>query len=288
MGEYSAYLGRNTHGPDATANAIILKRNYPGNEHLAFLIVEGETDRTFYRNFINKAKCQISVAHNKSAVIQVVAILEKEVFSGFLATVDADFDILEGKSPPSQNVLFTDVHDIEMMILKSGALEKVLGEFGAEEKIDKHQNDGKDVRTMLLECSVPLGYLRLISVRESLSLKFEGLDFADFVDRETLKLDLSKLLRAVKGRSQRQDIADKQLLASIQGLKRDTYDIWHLCSGHDVISVLSVGLRKAIGSWNANDVKLEILERNLRLAFERAHFQETRLYALIQQWEKDN
>lgn len=55
-----------------------------------------------------------------------MSILEKDAFLGVLAIVDADFDILESKLPESKNVLFTDAHDLETMIMKSFALEKVL------------------------------------------------------------------------------------------------------------------------------------------------------------------
>ena len=56
------------------------------------------------------------------------------------------FDILEGTVPLSQNLLFTDTHDLETMLLNSPALEKVLSEHGSETKIN---NFAKDIRQTL-------------------------------------------------------------------------------------------------------------------------------------------
>jgi len=287
MGDYSEYRHRGLRSPDGIANRIILTRQYPGNEFLSFLIVEGEDDWNFYKTFVDKHKCQISSAYGKSIAIQVLSILEKDKFPGVLLIVDADFDILEGKFPSNRNMLFTDTHDLETMIIRSPALEKVLGEFGSEEKIGQITRDtGKDMRAILLASSMPIGYLRWVSLREELSLKFEDLDFAQFINRETLTIDLSDFIRVVKNKSQRHDIAGTRLKASMQDVKNDTHDPWQVCCGHDLICILSIGLRKAIGTWNASDVKPDILERSLRLAFEGSYFYKTQLYVSIQQWEK--
>lgn len=52
-----------------------------------------------------------------------------------------------------------------------------------------------------------------------------------------------------------------------------SHDDWCTGCGHDVIGILSIGLRKAIGSSTAGAVSPDILERSLRLAYERAYFQ---------------
>ena len=42
----------------------------------------------------------------------------------------------------------------------------------------------------------------------------------------------------------------------------------------------------AWGTWNTNDVKPELLERELRLAYETSYFYQTQLCILIQDWQK--
>ncbi len=289
MGNVSDYKDGVVGGPDDIANEIMLTRDDPGNRFLAFLLVEGHTDRNFYKTFINKSKCQITITYSKSTALQIVSILEQEMFPGILAVVDADFDILEGKLPSSSNVLFTDAHDLETMLMKSPALERVLIEFGSEEKIDEIiEATNKDVRALLLECGMTIGYLRWVSLREKLSLTFEGLEFSQFIKKDFLHVKPLDCIRAVKNKSQRHDLADKQLEAYIQNLRDDTHDPWHVCCGHDLICILSVGLRRTIGTWNPNDIRPDVLERSFRLAFERSYFYKTQLYLSIQQWEMVN
>lgn len=298
MGDLSEYQRRELRSPDAIANAIIFKRDYPGNEHLSFLIVEGDTDRRFFRAYaVDEARCNINVAYSKSTALQVQSILAQSSFSGFLVIVDADFDFLESKSSGSSSLLFTDTHDLETMIIKSPAFEKVLDEFGSAEKVSQFvQKKGKGVLAVLIECCKPVGYLRWVSLREGLSLKFEELDFGKFISKETLNIDVLKLIRLVQSRSyhtdkvksQTQVITDNDIQQKMEQIYNNAHDSWHVCCGHDLVSVLSLGLCKALGSCNPSDVKIENLERSLRLAYERAHFQQTRLYASIQQWEQAN
>ncbi len=283
MGNNSDYKEGELSGPDEIANEIILIRDDPRKEHLSFLIVEGDTDRNFYKRLTNTNKCQITIAYSKSTALRVLSVLEKEALPGILVIVDADFDILEGKSPHSPNVLFTDTHDLETMIIKSPALEQVLDEFGSEKKIKEvAESTKKDVRTLLLECGMTIGYLRWVSLRENLSLKFESLEFAQFLNKDSLHIEQLHFLKAVKNKSQRLNIADTQLEAYIRDLRDDTHDPWHVCCGHDLVCILSTALRKTIGTWNPNDIRPDSLERNLRLAFERSYFYKTQLYLSIQ------
>jgi hypothetical protein len=280
-------------GPNDIANEIILTRDYPGNEFLSFLLVEGHADRNFYKTFADTNKCEITIAHNefdaRSTVLGVLSILEENSVPGVLAIVDADFDILEGKSPHSPNLLFTDTHDLETMLIKSPALEKVLIEFGSEKKIKEiTKSTKKDVRTLLLECGMTIGYLRWVSLRENLSLKFEGLEFAQFIKKDALHIEQLHCLQVVKNKSLRHNIADTQLETYIRDLRDDTHDPWHVCCGHDLVCILSTGLRKIIGTWDPKDVKPDNLERSFRLAFERSYFYKTQLYLSIRQWETVN
>ena len=53
MGNVSNYKDGQWDGPNDIANEIILTRNAPGNELISFLLVEGHTDKSFYRRFTN-------------------------------------------------------------------------------------------------------------------------------------------------------------------------------------------------------------------------------------------
>lgn len=270
--------------PDRIANRIRLLRNqsqYTGS----FLIVEGDTDARVWKNLVHSTKCRVEIAHNKNNAVAVIKILEQGKFAGVLVVVDADFDIVEGSVPLSPNLLFTDTHDIETMLLKSPALEKVLLEHGSEDKI---KSFAKDIRQTLLENAKVIGYLRWASLKFDYCLKFEDLAFKKFVDDRTLVLNQSELIKTVKNNSQKLGLDEQEIIVKMDSLKTNTQDIWYICCGHDMICILSIALCKALGSCNSKEVEPNVLEKYLRVAYESADFRLTKLYIAIQTWEQTN
>ncbi|HAG84438.1 MAG TPA: hypothetical protein DCL61_25610 [Cyanobacteria bacterium UBA12227] len=271
---------------DREANAIRLRRSsFSG----AFLLVEGRSDKIFYERFVDKVACEVVTVSGKPSsklrVIAVLEILEKSSFQGILAIVDADFDRLETSAHNSANLLRTDTHDLETMLLKSFALDKVIAEFGSEEKITKF---GRDVRTALLEAGASVGYLLWISKCDGLNLTFEGITFSKFIDEQTLQIDELGLIQEVKNKSQAFSLKNEDLQQRLISQKSNNHDPWQVCCGHNLVEILSLGLRKAIASTKAADVEPSSLERNLRLAYEEAYFRKTQLYLDIRAWERNN
>jgi hypothetical protein len=85
----------------------------------AFLVVEGDTDARVYKRFVDDSRCKVIPAHNKDNAVEILEILEKDRFPGVLVIVDADFWHLEGIKPESLNLLLTDTHDLETMIIST-------------------------------------------------------------------------------------------------------------------------------------------------------------------------
>ena len=141
---------------------------------------------------------------------------------------------------------------------------------------------------------MPIGYLRWISLRENLSLKFEDLKFEKFINREKLTINIAQLIKIAQSHtsnnrgSYKPPLKDDEIHVKIQQLSSNSHDPWHVCCGHDVINILSIGLCKAIGSNNSKEVKSDQLEMCLRLAYEQSYFSQTQLYLAIQNWEKVN
>lgn len=271
---------------DRVANQIrLLRSTYSGT----FLLVEGDSDKTFYERFVNKTLCElISLSGKPSSKVRVIAvlkILEESSFQGILAIIDADFDRLTALLEHSPNLLCTDTHDLETMVINSPAFDKVVLEFGSKEKI---ANFNQDIKLAMLKTGILVGYLRWISQRGQLNLTFEGIKFSKFIDEENLQIDELKLIREVKNKSQDYLLKNEDLQQQLTGQKSNNYDPWQVCCGHDLVEILSLGLRKAIGSNNAADVEPNSLERNLRLAYEEVYFCQTQLYSHICKWENSN
>ena len=278
---------RNYITADDVANGIRMARaQFSGT----FLIVEGQTaDLRVYKRLIDSKRVQVTPAHNKDNALAALKILEEADFTGVVAIIDADFWRLEGLCPTSPNQFITDTHDLETMLLESSSFDKLLDEFGSEQKITNFTANNKmNVRQTLLAAACPIGYLRWASQRNNLSLKFEEIVFSGFLDRNTLHVDISELIREVRNKSGRHDLGDNYLQGKIDELADSKHNSWDICCGHDLVCILSFGLRSILGSNNTNKVEPEALERLLRTGYESAYFLSTQLYHSLRGWETSN
>lgn len=267
---------------EVIANRILMMRTQHKG---AFLIVEGGWDVRLFKRFIDTSLCHVLDAQTKDNVLTAIGILEQRNFEGAVAIVDTDFSMLEGNQPTSRNVLLTDTHDIETMIISSPAMGKVLAEYGSQQKLAKLS---KDPCSILLHTATPVGYLRWVSLKFNLGLKFEELTFSHFVDKKTLEINVPTLLKVVRNHSRRPDLDIAKLHFEMLRLKNDEHNPWQVCCGDDMICILSIGLRKKLGSCTALDTEPSRLNRALRLAYETSHFYATRLCTSIRRWEEDN
>ena len=268
--------------PDRIANSIrLLRSDHEG----VFLIVEGHSDKLIYERLVNKQEVRITIASGKNNAIKALSILEKENFCRVFAVIDADFSRIEQQIPDSNNLFLTDEHDLEMMLIKSAAFDKLLKERGSEEKIAAFS---KDIRETLLKLGQQIGKLRLLSLRNKLDLKFEGLKFGKFIDKEKLSINIDELIRSIKNHSQKLSLDEQQIKQDLSVISDENHDPWQLCCGHDFISILAIALWKVLGTWNANDLKKEDLERELRLAYELSYFYQTKIYTLMVNWQSNH
>ena len=116
----------------ATANAIRMKRSHHRG---CFLIVEGRDDRLFFQKFVDSDACSVQVARGKPNVVDVVRRLEQGRFPGIVGVIDADLDHIEGHYWNSSNLIVLETYDLEALLIKSEALDRVLVELGSSEKV---------------------------------------------------------------------------------------------------------------------------------------------------------
>ena len=251
----------------------------------SFLIVEGRDDRLFMVRFIALETCEIRVAYGKQNVSDAIDILDEDLFSGALGVIDADFDRIEGISSRSQNVVMPECHDLMTMLVCSPALTRVARELGSEEKLESL---GKTILESLIEIALPIGYLRLHSIRAGLNLRFMGLTYSRWIGTRSFQADTGKLIEAVKNHSRRHDLSSDSLARAIADLHRANYVAYEICVGTDLVEALSIGLRRVLANRPAADVRPELLRSNLRLAYSDVEFRASTLMRVIEQWQSQN
>ena len=249
-----------------------------------FLIVEGPHDSRFYRRFVVPQVYPLIPAFNKENVIGAVTSLDEVQFSGALGVVDSDFDVLMEIVLPSANLVRgDDSHDLETMLVRSPALDAVLHEFASPDKLDSFETrNGAPFRAWLVEVALCLGYLRWYSVTNGLNLCFDDLHFSRFINLQTLELDRNAMFADIRNQSRNWAITDEELAQA--GWPQDRNDNpWHVCCGHDVVDLLAIALRRAIGS--RQQLSVEQVASSLRVAYSETQFADSPLRVRIRDWE---
>jgi len=273
--------------PHVVANEVRMMRT----EHLgSILVVEGPTDKTFYQAVIDKAHCKVVIAHGKSNAIEAISILQDSGTDGVIAIIDSDFNRVGVQQPPSsQNIFLTDLHDVECMMIVSPAFAKVLSEFARADRVGVFSKRvGCDVSVSLARNAMTIGYLRWASAQKGWPFRFEDLRFSKFVDLDNLTIDHARLIREIKDHSQQHGINAAVILDTLKNLQDEHHDPLQVSCGHDILELLSLGLRRVFVARKESEVKREVLERSLRLAYEASFFKQTKLYIGIRTWEAAN
>lgn len=269
------------------ANRVLFERDkYNG----PVLLLEGDNDVKFFYQFVKEAEMPIISAWGKENVLDAVEILESEgTVQGFLGVVDADFGHVDDSLPASQNIVVTDDHDVEMMIIRTKAFNRVLRVLGSKNKIRNFPDREQGIRNTLMQNALVVGHLRHISLTDDLHLRFEGLRFEGFVDSNTLNMDIDEMIRRVFALKRIPNLKEEDIRDKLSELiKYDNEDPYQICCGHDFIAIFGIALRKAIGSKPQKATSPEALGRDLRFAYDSEDFRQTNLYSEAKRWSNRN
>lgn len=260
----------------------------------SFCLVEGEDDALLYRKFIDKQACRIIIVWGRPKVIEALQHLEREseanVRQRVLAIVDADFWGSWEARPANPSICTTDHHDAELLMLASPVLDEIVHEVCIAHKTSEicQRYTVSDVRGLLLQASLTLGYLRWISSRDALAFDFKLIKMDEFIDRKTLAINVDDLLHHVRSVSRKMNISAIALLNAINEIRNAGHSPFLICNGHDVMRLFSYSLERALSDKHPSEVGEAQLTRLFRLGFSYEYFMKTELFKEIQQWELEH
>lgn len=253
-----------------------------------FLLVEGVTDERLFEKFVDKEHVQIIEAHSKDNVRHAVKDMKSSrKDEKVIGIIDADLDRLLGRKvkPP---LFHTDCRDMEMMVIRSNALDDVLDEYCERESLMKFTESVGPVREALLSASYPIGLLMFISQTEGLNLSFKDLEFERFINSRTLSLNVDSMVDAVIFNSKNCRMGKKALVSRLGREAENLDDEWDAARGHDTVDILLLALKRNFGSFNSRNLNEGELGGALRLAFSDACFRSTELFANTDEWARTN
>lgn len=251
------------------------------------MLVEGGDDEKVYGTLVDDDECEIVICYGHENARKALANLEARTIPGILCVIDADFAAFVDQGTVSINLLQTDHHDLEVMLFRSTAFDKVIGELGSKIKINKLKSAGTDPRDPIWKAAHKVGIFRLYSIYKNVNLTFEGISFK-FVDRRSLTVDVDMLIKVVFDNSRKTIANKREIVEFIEMWLKEAHDHWHMCCGHDICCVLGKALQSFIGSQNTLATDLDTIERSLRLAYSKDQFKETNLFKKIRDWEARN
>ena len=250
----------------------------------AFLLVEGKDDIRFWTPTSRRhTNCELVDGEGKRNVIEGIQRLDATSFVGVLGIVDSDYDPLINISIESDNLLLTDAHDLECLLCRSSALDKVLAEYGNRPKIERFENEtGDDVRTSLLKRALVFGRLRWAAVRSYPVIDLGGFRVPRFVDENTWTVTNEELLCARLPDSPEDALELKRRIDELPAA-----DPWYVVRGPDMITILRIGLRHTLGDIPAS-VGVREIGGMLRAAMTLDDLQATKLWTAMRTWEAAN
>lgn len=248
----------------------------------AFLLVEGKDEIRFWKPRLHSS-CELVDSEGKSNVIGTIQRLDAACFRGTLGIADDDCDLLTGARVKSGNLLYTDAHDLECLLCRSSALDKVLAEHGDTAKIRQFEADGVGVRAALLDRALVFGRVRLAArlARPAMPAIDPKIRVQQFVDRNTWAVDEDGLIRHATG-----DAPDAHAITS-RLPRLPKADPWYVAHGHDLLVILRIGLQQVLGSLPAH-IGVKNIARVLRAGVTPEDLQQTGLWADLRAWQATN
>ena len=257
-----------------------MRRTSRNSHRDAFLIVEGKDDIRFWRPRCH-ANCSLIDGEGKRNVVGTVRHLDAVRFAGAVGIVDSDFERFINGRFESRNLLYTDAHDLECLLCRSSALDKVLAEHGDPAKIDRFESAGIDVRSALLERALVFGKLRWAAVHESPVIELRGMAVQRFLDEDTWLIDDRTLMLETAPNFAGAHVLRRRLAQLPEA------DPWYVANGHDMVEILRTGLRRVLGDLPARITSREIAAL-LRAGMSPEDLRDTELWTDMQAWQAAN
>jgi hypothetical protein len=261
---------------------IILHFNQPCYAQKKLIVVEGHTDIGFFRN-----KCPSDNIHydspcnGKLGVLNSVVGLKSVGFRNAIGICDADFDHLLGNK--YDDILLTDYHDIELMMITDDFISEFFHEYtdhrkyipeSAREIIDR-------IKHSIFDVCYKIGVLKFISFENNIGLNFEGMTYSEFIKVQgfDVTFDLDIFINHILGRTRKKILSfdeAKQLYEDYLKIDRDKL---HICNGHDFTYILGMIYKE--GHTVDKNISQDKIERVLRMSYHDKIFNQTLLARAI-------
>ncbi|MDM4403342.1 DUF4435 domain-containing protein [Klebsiella grimontii] len=277
---------RDALGEDDWLSSMMLLFRNEMHKHNILIIVEGITDIKFFNAYrLNNRFIYESPENGKREVISAVNQLRQAGNDAVYGICDADFDGLSGIS--HNGVFFTDAHDLEMMLVKGGVVDKFIMTHTDRKLIQGNLAEVfcRDVKINILCACYRLGLLKWFNYLNHSKLNFKGMNYREFINinKTEVIVDDMEYIRYVLSRSRAvaEQLNVGVLLEGMRKLELMSPEHFSICNGHDFTCILKMMYETDI-SVNRN-MRLDEIDNYLRLCYDQPTFKTTRLHTSLNQ-----
>lgn len=284
--------------PGANLVAACQNKTFKG----CYIYVEGNSDVSFWKNFLNKSETKIVACNGWPAVVDSVSRAKAEG-TLCIGIVDRDFyDYIHEPKKDEDQVFMTDDHDIEMMIYQSGDYEKVINNYDTSDKVEAYENQIQQSLLDEIKAIVDrIAHFRIAVKRNHLNLKFRHQnrkqeivypDYENILDRHFEYKTDEDLIKYIINWSQGKvegvpsDFQTTKQFLEVEDLNQ--FEESTFLNGHDMTLLMHLFLKKKVKIDIKQTLTPEDFEHQLYIAYEQKSLVATDLYTSIKQYADDN
>jgi hypothetical protein len=258
------------------------------------LVVEGEADFRFFRQWLAEESARLEKVDGKDRVIDIWHEARKRRFENLVCLTDLDYDQIVGNTPikddrfvyislaPDEPNAFVECNDLESALVRSKAFEKLLAQrLRGTPLYEQFEVAVRSLRDLLRTAATEVGAFRAADqayVRGRRIAPIGDFDISaetGWFDASEVKVSRERLEAALRRSSRAGSTAIDAVCRHADELATKYSDGWQLCRGHDLTTMLAMHLT-AISNRR---IPVQEVERELRLSFEGTMLKDTQFGA---------
>jgi hypothetical protein len=230
------------------------------------VVVEGPSDSEVLAATFGMDRQAFFPLRGRNNVLRFAQLLDPSSVPGVICVADRDFDSVAEEHAGLWHLVFSDNADLEAMLVRCHALDRVLAAWGSRSKLADFGGP-ESVRSCAGALTEPMSSLRTANAQHGHGWCLNEVDLADATNHKTLKLnELSLTDRVARASRARRDEIRAALTTPVPCCPETG---GKLARGRDLIAIIGVALRSAVGSLTKAQVANSLVERSLRLTARR-------------------
>ena len=267
---------------------IRLNIQHPNHKEV-IIVVEGEDDEKALKNFFNLQTVEFTCASNFLKVKDAIQIVstDNQLKDCVIGIKDADFDHINQIKNNIANLMITDTHDMETLMLTPKVCECICWETIKEE----YPNLSFDAMTSLKN----LSYLRYYNDKMIVNggapdrdgISFKGINIAELASNSQ-PISIQSILRHVKEKGNSEKILFPDLDTMNQFINQNPIndsDLVLFTNGHDLVYAIRNILHSE--TQEAQKYSDKNITTMIRIAYTKEEFEKTKLYKSIDDWNNN-